>query len=256
MVLALLFIAHLFGDFLFQPSKMVEGKKTKLFILLLHTAIYAVCFLVILMLCIQSDVIWYTLIVLSASHFIIDFLRVKVFKVGKEEHKKELYLFLCDQALHIAIIVSLYYLFELSSHMGSLLNFYIGKYTYEPVKEVVLIALIYAIALNPTAVLVNKVLKSVVNGKSLRVKNEADDGEDKNKGIDKSGYLIGIFERVITITFILISQLGAIGFVLAAKSLARFRQLEEQNFAEKYLVGTLLSITVALCSALLIKLYM
>jgi hypothetical protein len=41
-------------------------------------------------------------------------------------------------------------------------------------------------------------------------------------------------------------QLGAIGFVLAAKSLARFNQLNDKSFAEKYLVGTLLSVVIAL----------
>ena len=43
-------------------------------------------------------------------------------------------------------------------------------------------------------------------------------------------------------------QLGAIGFVLAAKSLARFKQLDDRDFAEKYLVGTLLSVLIALLS--------
>ena len=35
-----------------------------------------------------------------------------------------------------------------------------------------------------------------------------------------------------------------------AKTLARFKQLDERPFAEKYLVGTLASVTVAVASAL------
>ena len=70
--------------------------------------------------------------------------------------------------------------------------------------------------------------------------------------------LIGVLERIIILTLWLNGQLGAIGFVLAAKSLARFNQLSDRNFAEKYLVGTLLSVVIALfCitlgNALLIK---
>ncbi|HZK72111.1 MAG TPA: DUF3307 domain-containing protein, partial [Clostridia bacterium] len=62
----------------------------------------------------------------------------------------------------------------------------------------------------------------------------------------KSGYLIGVLERVIILTLGLNGQIGAIGFVLAAKSLARFNQLNDKSFAEKYLVGTLLSVAIAL----------
>ena len=46
---------------------------------------------------------------------------------------------------------------------------------------------------------------------------------------------------------------GAIGFVLTAKSVARFKRFEDQGFAERYLVGTLLSVSIALVAALLIK---
>ncbi len=36
-------------------------------------------------------------------------------------------------------------------------------------------------------------------------------------------------------------QFAAIGFVLTAKSVARYEKLKEQDFAEYYLLGTLLS---------------
>jgi hypothetical protein len=39
--------------------------------------------------------------------------------------------------------------------------------------------------------------------------------------------------------------------VIAAKTLARFRQLDDRHFAEYYLVGTLASVTLALASSLL-----
>lgn len=66
-----------------------------------------------------------------------------------------------------------------------------------------------------------------------------------------SGYLIGVLERVIVLTLGLNGQMGAIGFVLTAKSLARFKQLEVKGFAEKYLVGTLLSMGIALLCILI-----
>ena len=43
-----------------------------------------------------------------------------------------------------------------------------------------------------------------------------------------------MLEREIILILGLMGQFGAIGFVLTAKSLARFRQLEDKEFAEKY----------------------
>ena len=43
---------------------------------------------------------------------------------------------------------------------------------------------------------------------------------------------------------------AAVGFVVAAKTLARFKQLDDRQFAEYYLLGTLASVSIALGSAL------
>jgi hypothetical protein len=65
------------------------------------------------------------------------------------------------------------------------------------------------------------------------------------------GATIGVIERLLIATFVLTGNQAAIGFVVAAKTLARFRQLDDRDFAEYYLLGTLASVAVALGSALL-----
>jgi hypothetical protein len=65
------------------------------------------------------------------------------------------------------------------------------------------------------------------------------------------GATIGILERLLIVTFLLTGSTAAIGFVVAAKTLARFKQLDDRDFAEYYLLGTLASVAVALGSALL-----
>ena len=64
------------------------------------------------------------------------------------------------------------------------------------------------------------------------------------------GATIGVIERLLIATFVLTGNQAAIGFVVAAKTLARFRQLDDRDFAEYYLLGTLASVGVALASAL------
>ncbi len=65
------------------------------------------------------------------------------------------------------------------------------------------------------------------------------------------GATIGILERLLIVTFVLTGSTAAIGFVVAAKTLARFKQLDDRDFAEYYLLGTLASVSVALGSGLL-----
>ncbi|EHO19487.1 hypothetical protein HMPREF9466_01418 [Fusobacterium necrophorum subsp. funduliforme 1_1_36S] len=69
----------------------------------------------------------------------------------------------------------------------------------------------------------------------------------------KAGNMIGKLERALIVILLLQNQYEAIGFVLAAKSIARFRQLDDKEFAEKYLVGTLASVLLALGATLLLK---
>jgi hypothetical protein len=65
------------------------------------------------------------------------------------------------------------------------------------------------------------------------------------------GATIGVLERLLIVAFVLTGSTAAIGFVVAAKTLARFRQLDDRDFAEYYLLGTLASVAVALGSGLL-----
>jgi hypothetical protein len=69
-------------------------------------------------------------------------------------------------------------------------------------------------------------------------------------GPERVGATIGILERLIVCVLVLAGQAAAIGFVIAAKTLARFRQLDDRHFAEYYLVGTLASVTLALASSI------
>jgi hypothetical protein len=68
---------------------------------------------------------------------------------------------------------------------------------------------------------------------------------------ERVGEAIGILERLLIVTFVLTANQAAIGFVVAAKTLARFKQLDDRRFAEYYLLGTLASVSVALASGLL-----
>jgi len=67
------------------------------------------------------------------------------------------------------------------------------------------------------------------------------------------GRAIGILERALALTLMLLGQYGAVGLVVAAKSIARFKALEDREFAEYFLVGTLASLLLALAGGLAVQ---
>ena len=67
------------------------------------------------------------------------------------------------------------------------------------------------------------------------------------------GATIGILERILILVFVLTGSEAAVGFVVAAKTLARFRLLDDRDFAEYYLLGTLASVAVAIVSGLVAR---
>ncbi|OLB09222.1 MAG: hypothetical protein AUH06_00200 [Gemmatimonadetes bacterium 13_2_20CM_69_27] len=72
--------------------------------------------------------------------------------------------------------------------------------------------------------------------------------EDRTAGaIEISrGRAIGALERALALTLVLLGQYAAVGWIIAAKSLARFKALEDREFAEYFLIGTLASFLLAL----------
>jgi hypothetical protein len=92
------------------------------------------------------------------------------------------------------------------------------------------------------------VVRSVLELPALHMRRD----EDRSAGaIDIArGRTIGALERAIALTLVLLGQYGALGLIVAAKSVARFKALEDREFAEYFLIGTLASLLLALAGGL------
>jgi len=69
----------------------------------------------------------------------------------------------------------------------------------------------------------------------------------------RTGKVIGYLERFIGLTLVLVGEWSALGLLLAAKSIARFRELEDRAFGEYYLIGTLASLGFAMVVGLIVR---
>ncbi len=67
------------------------------------------------------------------------------------------------------------------------------------------------------------------------------------------GRIVGLLERLIVFFLVLEGEYGALGLVMATKGLARFKNLDDREFAEYFLIGTMLSIVLAGGIALIVK---
>ena len=95
------------------------------------------------------------------------------------------------------------------------------------------------LCIKPANILIKLVLKKYQVGETQSCEN-----------IKNAGALIGNLERILTIIFVIIGQYEAIGFIIAAKSILRFKDTDTAK-TEYVLAGTFLSFGIALLCGLM-----
>lgn len=69
---------------------------------------------------------------------------------------------------------------------------------------------------------------------------------DEDGSLVRAGAMIGYMERILILTFILLGQYAAVGFVLGLKAAYRFKDTDNHAKAEYLLMGTFLSLILTL----------
>ncbi len=69
-------------------------------------------------------------------------------------------------------------------------------------------------------------------------------------GMENAGLVIGWLERALLYSLVLAGAPDAAALIIAGKSIARFPSFKEEAFAEYYLIGSLMSLTVAAGAAI------
>ena len=221
-----LFLVHIIGDFYLQTDKycrLKESKKLKSCFLYVHAAIIGGLSWIVNPSC---DFLLYAGLV-AMSHFIID--AIKVYS------PKGLWSFVVDQLIHIVILITISTIYDTASELPMLMINDFGALST--------LRLICAILLcmKPSNILIKLILEKYQVGESESCNN-----------IKNAGALIGNLERILTIVFVLIGQYEAIGFIVAAKSILRFKDTDTAK-TEYVLAGTFLSFGIAILCGLIAK---
>ncbi len=241
----LLLLGHVLGDFYIQTGKMAEKKEKSLRWVLIHCFCYWAMMLLI-SLPILSWKIAFAATVATILHLIIDVIKFayKSWKVkkGKMTLTVKRNVFFVDQIAHCICLFGITYWI-----IGSKVPIIEWKrfkdfFDIIGVSEGLMLSWILALFVihKPANIVIQKLL--------MIYKPES---RDQNKKKDNNaGRFIGTVERIIMLIFISIGQYASIGLVLTAKSIARYDRIsKEKDFAEYYLLGTLIStVIVIVCS--------
>lgn len=222
-----LLLAHVITDFVLQPSKAIQQKrklKSKSPFLYVHA--FTAGLLTYLFL--QQWTQFFIPFLVIISHFMIDLWKL----YQKEDSLKY---FLLDQFFHL--IVLLFAWLYLTENFSKILPFIASLLASQ---QILLIILGYLIVIFPI---------NFIIGKATQHWQDEIAEEGGRTSLKKAGRYIGIFERILVLTFVLTNNIAAIGFLIAAKSILRFSDKSQsggRKQTEYVLIGTLMSFAMTI----------
>ncbi|MCM3691160.1 DUF3307 domain-containing protein [Neobacillus niacini] len=281
MLLLCLILAHLIADFYLQSDEMVKDKiknsKKHIGHHFLLTGLVLVVFSLTNHKEIYSNLI-FPLLFICISHYFIDFLKIKFqdsIKISNEENINRVSFFMIDQLLHFVCILFAGKLF-LGLDFAVIYELILSGEKMSIVNRVLFTAIVIIFATTVSGHLIKILLGSLPNqlltfeGK-YTFKNERQEAlYSKNHNGNRSlseeynytifgkhdlsrGKLIGYLERLLVLVLTFYSAYPAIGFIVAAKSIARFKQMDDRNWAEYFLLGTLTSMFIGITLGIILR---
>lgn len=244
-----LILAHVLGDFLLQTDEMVQGKKEgKAGAFLRHGGVHLTCALGVLVLFVPNALdewgLYPLLGLLVALHLAADLLKERTLATRLADRPRSG--FLLDQFLHLTTLLFVVVLFScelppwLTASHGLLMKHQVAT---------LWVCTIYATTIFAGGYLIRVMLPAPPVAQDDKGDKKEDEEAEKRVGM-----YIGWLERFVVVTAILAKSPTAVGLIIAAKSIVRFKKVEEnETFGEYFLLGTFLSLTLALIGGLALR---
>ena len=228
---------------------MAENKEKKIGWVFLHALSYWGGMLLVML----PFLSWNILTIATTAgigHSVIDLGKYLYKKLRKKENQNKLdrNTFMMDQILHIICLFLICYFAIVMKIELTELACVKQFFSVIQISEKNLLSGVLAVLLiyKPADILIQKILKT------YRPTSEIRDNKIITKD-NNTGRIIGMIERTIMLVFLAIGQYSSVGLVLTAKSIARYDRIaKEKDFAEYYLLGTLLSTIIVVLSSFII----
>ncbi|HEX8764315.1 MAG TPA: DUF3307 domain-containing protein [Candidatus Acidoferrum sp.] len=235
-----IYLAHLLTDFVFQTHRFVEQKKRgKLFAYFLHGLTHylsaialASFFLAGSGLSLRTHVV---ILALTLVHLLIDLAKIRL--TQKSLFSDGAIAYVSDQLLHFASVAFAAWLLAPGLPLPEVAAL-LDKGRAIPNKWL-LIPVIYVAVIFGGGYLIRTLTRPLA--KSINLEQPEKGGEP----MQNAGLYIGWLERFLLLTALLMQSPGTAGLILAAKAIARYPEFKSEHFAEYFLIGTLLSFSIA-----------
>lgn len=273
-----LILAHLIADFYLQTDKMVNNKLKNIKKHIFHHVIVTGIVLSASMIYHSEKIhiltnLIFPMALISTTHFFIDILKIKLLdkiRINNEENLKRLGFFLLDQVLHLCMIILACYLFFHHDLMG-IFRIIEANQKLSTLNTILFILIIVIVATNVSGHIIKILVGSLPNhlltfeGKYTFKNERHADQVNKNNLTEEYNYsifskqdlsrgkIIGYIERLLVLLLTFYSAYPAIGFIVAAKSIARFKQMDDRDWAEYFLLGTLTSMFIGITLGILLR---
>lgn len=204
----------------------------------------------------------YFILGMVISHFVVDFFKNKLEEpLNRATSKGKVILFVGDQLIHLIIIYTL--IIFCSPKTTPYLNLFklsfwkaLPNMSFE--NRMYMFFILIILNTYAASFFIAIVLKLIKNDDKNHIKDQCvgdviSSSTPKTAPIPNVGALIGILERILISLFVWKGISEAITIVIAIKALARFKEMDDKNFAEFYLIGSLLSLMFAITTGLLLR---
>ena len=222
-----LLASHLLTDFVLQPKKWVDARREK------HLEAKEFWWHIIVTTLVAAWITnfdtWWVAVTIFVTHGLIDW--------WKSYRKESILYFGIDQILHL-LVIFLIWQCRFTDFVMPLK--WIKVYHFIPQFWVIALGAIFLTS--PVGIIIGMATKP------FREKI----GTQREQSLENAGTWIGVLERIIIFFLVLIGQYEAIGLLIAAKSIIRLRE-GEQKMSEYVLVGTLLSVSVAMLTGFIVS---
>jgi hypothetical protein len=245
-----LYLAHLLTDFVFQSNRLVAQKRRGAFSAYLrHGLIHYLSAVVINGFLLRGSIIslrtHIVIAALTVVHLLIDFAKIKLASKFPVCDGSRAYV--SDQALHFFTVCLAAWFLTPALPFGEL-GAALQNFRAIP-NRFLAVPVIYVGVVFGGGYLIRVLVRSLAEG----LKGHSPDRPSEQ--LQNAGLYIGWLERFLVVTALLLQSPATVGLILTAKSIARYPEFKSERFAEYFLIGTLLSISIALVGgALLAKL--
>ena len=245
-----IYLAHLLTDFVFQTRRLVEQKRRgQTSAYLLHGLVHYFSAILLVAFFLPGTILrartYLVITGLTLIHLLIDLAKIQL--TGRHLISDGTRAFLGDQALHFLTVAAAAWLLSPSVPLSALTA--VLQNSRDIPDKFLAVTVIYAGVIFGGGYLIRFLTRSLAEG----VKTHAPENSDEH--LQNAGLYIGWIERFLVLTALLLQAPAAAGLILTAKAIARYPEFKSVYFAEYFLIGTLLSVSMAFVGgALLAKL--